>query len=472
MASSPYAIRLDQGLGAAAIARPEPEDVVVPIDDAGDGVTISPDGALQVEAADGSVIIEFNPQPDRGTASTDFDANLAEDIDDAALSRIAEDLLEGIEQDNQSRAEWLETRAQGIRLLGLKLEQPRSDAGNSSAPVEGMSTVRHPVLLEAATRFQANARGELLPSSGPVKVTDDLDQSGEEDQRAADLENGLNYYLTAVAKEYYPDTDRMLFMVGFGGCGFKKIYNCPLRRRPVSESVDAADIIVSNAATDMANAGRVTHQIKMRKSVLKRMQLVGAYRDVPLVSDPQPLDNAVEREKANVQGVEPASQGRPQDQDYTIYECYCELDIAGFEHEEKGKPTGLPLPYRVVIERDSRKILEIRRNWREDDPMFLAKPAFVKYPFIPGIGFYDIGLVHMLGNATAALTAAWREMLDAGMYANFPGGLIKKGATRQNTSDIRVPPGALAPVDVPMDQPIGDSIMPLPYKDVGTGLMR
>src|SRR6185312_1840334 len=280
MASSPYAIRLDQGLGAAAIARPEPEDVVVPIDDAGDGVTISPDGALQVEAADGSVIIDFNPQPGRGTASSDFDANLAEGIDDAALSRIAEDLLEGIEQDNQSRAEWLETRAQGIRLLGLKLEQPRSDAGNSSAPVEGMSTVRHPVLLEAATRFQANARGELLPSSGPVKVMDDLDQSGEEDQRAADLENGLNYYLTAVAKEYYPDTDRMLFMVGFGGCGFKKIYNCPLRRRPVSESVDAADIIVSNAATDMANAGRVTHQIKMRKSVLKRMQLVGAYRDV------------------------------------------------------------------------------------------------------------------------------------------------------------------------------------------------
>lgn len=469
MASSPYAIRLDQALGAATLPRAE-DSIVIPLDPQGDKATIGSDGTLEVEMADGSVVVDFDPRPEPDDDPDDFGANLADHLSESELSAIAEDLLEGIEEDNRSRQEWLDTRAQGIRLLGLKLEQPRSDAGNSAAPVEGMSTVRHPLLLEATIRFQANARGELLPASGPVKVLNTLDQTTAEDQRAEDLENGMNFYLTSVAKEYYPDSDRMLFMVGFGGCGFKKVYNCPLRRRPVSESVDASDIIVSNAATDLANAGRVTHVIRMRRSVMKRMQLAGAYRDVELAIDPQPDVNAVDREKANVQGIEPTTQARPKDQDRTVYETYCEIDVPGYEHKDDGKTTGLPLPYRVAIDKDSRKILEIRRNWRDGDPMYLAKPALVKYPFIPGLGFYDIGLVHTLGNATNALTAAWREMLDSGMYANFPGFLIAKGAARQNTSDIRIPPGAGVPIET-QGMPIGDAVMPLPYKDVGTGLM-
>jgi hypothetical protein len=302
-----------------------------------------------------------------------------------------------------------------------------------------MSNVRHPMLLEATLRFQANARGELLPSDGPVKVTDSLNETEANDELAEKLERDFNYYLTSIATEYYPDTDRMLLYVGFGGCGFKKVYNCPLRQRPVSESVDAKDLIVSNAATDMANSSRVTHVITMRPSVLKRMQLAGAYREVPISAPSGIVLNPVDRQIADTQGINLTSQ-QTEDRDHTIYECYCELDIRGYQDKKNGVATGLPLPYRVVIEKDSQQILEIRRNWREDDETKTAKMCFVKYPFVPGLGFYDIGLIHILGNTTNALTAAWREMLDAGMFANFPGFLYRKLMGRQNTNEFRVAP--------------------------------
>ncbi len=257
------------------------------------------DGALKIEHPDGTVTINLNPgSTDSGDEnSRKFDANLAKSMGDDDLCSMATDLLEGIARDEMSRREWLETRARGIELLGLKLEKPRSNAGDSSAPMEGMSVVRHPLLLDATVSFQATARGELLPASGPVKVRNDrpptpspANQQTSAAQALADsletldelgqaLEKDMNHYLTAVATEYVPDTDRMLFYIGFGGDGFKKVYNCPLRQRPVSESIDAKDLIVSNAATDMANSGRVTHVIQMRQNVLKRMQLAGAYRD-------------------------------------------------------------------------------------------------------------------------------------------------------------------------------------------------
>lgn len=463
-------------LPPATLRAPEPEpakpfddlDVSIDADGPVDGTTIDPKtGAAIIEMDDGGVTIDFSPNIGGRdpTGSRAHNANLAEYIQEGELGRIAEDLLLGIQQDDTSRSDWLETRAKGIRLLGLKMEDPKSGA-DSSIAIEGQSTVRHPLLLEAVLRFQANARGEMLPASGPVKVSDKLKEDGTNDALAEALEEDLNYYLTTTATEYYPDTDRLLFYVGFGGCGFKKVYFCPIRQRPVSESIDAKDLIVSDAATDMRNARRVTHQIVMRPSVLKRMQIAGAYRDVALgLPNPSSL-NAVDQEIANTQGIEPATALLDEDRDYTIYECYCELNISGFEDKKGGKPTGLALPYRVVIDKDSRKILEVRRNWREDDKSKLAKICFVKYSYVHGLGFYDIGLVHILGNTTNALTAAWREMLDAGMYANFPGFIYRKGAGRQNTVDFRVPPGGGVPFDT-QDKPIGDSIMPLPYKDIG-----
>jgi hypothetical protein len=417
-------------------------------------VTVSLDGRPLAEA-------ENDDKP------TGWFDNLCDKIGALELSRIAEDLLRGIQDDDSARAEWIEQRKTGIQLLGLKLEAGTSTGAQDGAPVEGMSKVRHPLLLEAVLRFQANARSELLPSDGPVKVrNDDSTNEPGSDHLADALEQDLNHYLTAVATEYYPDTDRMLLMTGFGGCGFKKVYYCPLRSRPVSESVDANDLIVNNAATDLKNAKRVTHRIAMRPSVVKRLQILGVYRDIPLTTPLEPKQNSFDTEKKAQQGIS-SNAINPDDRDREIYECYCELNIVGFEHKLDGSVTGLEIPYRVTIDVTSREILSVVRNFDEENAK-LPEPrvTFVKYPYVPGIGFYDIGLLHIMGNTTNAATAAWREMLDNGMFANFPGFLIAKAATRQQTNIIRVPPGGGQQVDTNgMD--IRQAIMPLPYETAG-----
>ena len=261
--------------------------------------------------------------------------NLVDDIDDMELSRIGEDLLRGVRDDIDSRNDWIEDRAQGIKLLGLKIEIPGLQGAADGAPVEGMSKVRHPLLLEAVLRFQANARSEMLPTDGPVKVrVESLTDMLQQDNLADNLEKDLNHYLTAIAKEYYPDTDRMLFMLGFGGTAFKKVYYCPLRGRPVSESVDADDLIVNNAATDLSNAKRITHRVFMRPSTVKRLQILGVYRDIDLNTPSMENPDAVQREKMSQQGISLDSRN-PDDRDREIYEIYCELDVRGFEHKHK-----------------------------------------------------------------------------------------------------------------------------------------
>lgn len=452
------------------------------------------DGALHIDNADGTTTIDFSPsQADITGDSTPedkgHDANLAKKMGEEKLNEIASDLIEGVERDEQSRKNWLNTRALGIALLGLELEKPRSETGSASAPLEGMSTVRHPLLLEATVSFQATARAELLPASGPVKVRNDtpatqqrttpsgdandpnnptptLPPQDSPDDLAQAMEKDFNHYLTVIATEYVPDTDRMLFYVGFGGDGFKKVYNCPIRRRPVSESVDAENLIVSNAATDLASCGRVTHRIMMRKSWLKRMQIAGGYRDVDLaVPSAMPAKNAVDKKKEEIAGITSSVQ-RPEDRDYEIYEVYCELDLDEYAPKAfKGK--GLPLPYRVTIEKESRKILDIRRNWDEDDKQCMTKEYFVQFPMIRGLGFYGLGYIHLLGNTTIALTAAWRLQLDNGMFANFPGFLYSKGIGRQLSNQFRVPPGGGVGLELGAQQDIRSAVMPLPYKETG-----
>ena len=430
---------------------------------------------LRIDHGDGSITVSLDGKPieEAGKKKNEgWFANLAEEIDDNELSRIADDLVRGIEEDLSSREEWIQDRAQGLRLLGLKIELPGTTGGTDGAPIEGMSKVRHPLLLEAVLRFQANARSELLPTDGPVKVRDDSNnRNPEQDKLAESLERDMNHYLTATDKAYYPDTDRMLFMLGFGGTAFKKIYFCPLRNRPVSESIDADDFIVNNQATDLDNARRITHRLFMRPSVVKRMQIIGAYRDVEL-SQPNPREpDAVQQEKNAQQGVQ-FDVKSAEDRDRQIYECYCELDIKGFEHAIDGENSGLEVPYRVTIDASSKKILSIVRNFDEDDSELPeAKRVFVKYSFVPGLGFYDIGLLHILGNTTNALTAGWREMLDAGMYANFPGFLYAKSSGRQNSNIFRVPPGGGAQIDT-QGMPIQQAVMPLPYKEPSGALMQ
>ena len=469
----PQNIRLP-GLPEAAI--PMAPDVVIEADNADAPEMNDNDPILRIEHEDGSISISMDgkslvdqPRKDKG----DWFDNLVEDIDQGALGSIADELLRGIEDDIESRRDWIEGRAQGIKLLGLKLEIPGIAGGAADgAPVEGMSRVRHPLLLEAVLRFQANARSELLPTDGPVKIRDDNNNATlEEDTLANALERDLNHYLTATASEYYPDTDRMLLMLGFGGTSFKKVYFCPLRGRPVSESVDADDLIVNNAATDLNNAKRITHRSMMRSSTVRRLQILGVYRDIDLPMAKDPDLDAAQREERAQQGIS-AGSFRPEDRDREIYECYCELDIPGFEHKYKGKESGLEIPYRVTIDLSSREVLSIVRNYDEDEAELPeARTNFIKYTFVPGLGFYDIGLLHILGNTTNAITAAWREMLDAGMYANFPGFLMADTGARQNTNIFRVPPGGGALVKTG-GMRISDAIMPLPYKEPGPALMN
>jgi hypothetical protein len=452
---------------------PPPADVQVEIANSDDAPVIDEkNNIVRIEHGDGSITVSLDGKPLGSAAEPEkpvewFD-NLADRIDKDELSRITEDLLRGIADDLISRQEWIDDRAMGIKLLGLKIELPNVQGASDGAPVEGMSKVRHPLLLEAVVRFNANARSEFLPTDGPVKVRNDSTSPDvQSDQLANALEMDFNHYLTAVATEYYPDMDRMLLMAGFSGDGFKKVYKCPLRNRPVSESVDADDLIVNQSATDLANAQRVTHKSMMKPSTVKRMQILGVYRDITLSDAVMPQTDALQEEVRAQQGIAVDSMQRPEDREREIYETYCELDIKGFEHQHKRKDSGLAVPYVVTMDKSSREVLSVVRNYGEDDaPLPIARKRFVKYPFIPGLGFYDIGLLHVLGNTTNAVTAAWREMLDCGMFANFPGFLMADGGGRQNTNIFRVPPGGGAPIKT-NGQPIRDAVMPLPYSTQG-----
>lgn len=510
-----------------------------------DKSSYSEEGIRRTELEDGSVLIDLSPQRVI-KRNENFDANLANELDDSTLQSIASELLEGIGRDDQSRQEWLANYKLGIDLLGLKLKSPNTDI---STPTGGISNVDHPLLLQSVLFFQAMARGELLPATGPVKIRDDrppappappmmppippglpplpggdgmgappppmpagppqmgqtppvlppaggpapmmppqqLGPGGPEggqppmmpppmplpppplsrDDLATAFEDDMNHYLTSTAKEYYPDTDQMLFLIGFGGLGIKKVYNCPLRRRPVSESVPVEDFIVSDASSDLSNASRITHSISMRPSVLKRMQLLGQYRMVDLGAPTNPDGpNAVDQVKADISGIQ-INNTDPRDADYELYETLCELDIPGYEHEDKkGKVTGLRLPYRVVIERETQTILEIRRNWKEDDPLCMPREYYVDFYYDKAFGFYGFGLLNILGNTTKALTAVWREFIDNGMFANFPGIIYNKGAGRQLQNNWRIPPGGGIGLDAGL-QSIRDAVMPLPYKDLG-----
>lgn len=445
-------------LGSVVIDTNEPDDIDLDHDV----------GQIGIPLEDGAVVINLADHRDADEEKDSrFDDNLALKMDAGALATIANDLIEGIEADIASRSQWEATYTQGIDLLGLKLETPRGDVGTSSSPLEGMSTVRHPLLLEAVLRSQANASGELLPSSGPAKIDNDGDETQAADDQAEFLEKDFNHYLTKVATEYYPDTRRTLFWSAFGGSGFKKLYHCPLRRRPVSESVDAKDLIVSNNSTDLVNAPRITHRIPMRPSVMKRMQILGVYRDVALgqpTTDTPRIDAKIE----STTGVTKPND-RPQDEDFTLYETIAELIIDRWAPTQfKGK--ALPLPYKITIDKDSREILELRRFWKENDAQCQRKKRIVKYPYVEALGIYGVGLLHILGNSTRALTAAWREMLDAGMFASFPGFLYAKGAGKQLSNEFRIPPGGGMGIDTG-NIPLNQAVMPLPYHDVTAGLL-
>lgn len=431
-----------------------------------------PEDAFEIPTADGGVVIQFGKIGHNGgpELDDDFYQNLADKVDPSTLGSLAHELLDGIQADETSRSQWIADRTRGLDLLAIKVETPRADIGGSGAPLDGMSTVRHPLLLEACIKFQSNSKREMLPPNGPVKIKTEGRGSTQEDMQAEKLGDLLNRYFTEFSPEYYPDTDRMFFDEGFSGTAFKKVFHCPLRRRPVSDTVQGKDLIVSNDATDLRTAQRVTHQITMTRATLKRMQWLGAYSDVSLNRPDDQPQNTVTAKQQALQGLQKSH--RPQDLPYTLYECYTQLDLRGFEHEEDGQATGLPLPYKVTIDRASRQILEIRRNWEESSKTFEPRRVFIAYSFVPMFGFYATGLLHILGNATQAVTGAWRVLLDSGMFSNFPGFLYAKSGGRQMDLNFRVPPGGGAPVDLNGAEDIRKTVMPLPYKEPGAATMQ
>lgn len=444
---------------------------------------------------DGSVDIDTDPeegQKQNDPIETEFNENLAKHMSLEDRAALGAAIFEGVQNDLKTREDFEEIFSKGIDLLGLKME-----AASSQASSEGtVSRYYHPLLLETTVKYQANFIAEMLPASGPVKVRDDqpedpqkpppnpnnpneviqAQQEKNRDVIAEAFEKDYNHYLTVTATEFYPDTDRMAFVQGFSGNGFKKQFHCPIRRRPVSESIPPQDLIVSNNATDLHNALRVTCRSKLAASTMKRMQLNKTYLNISIPT-PQPTTEKVQQKIGTIEGVDKTPQ-LPSDYEHTMYETMVDIDLKGFEHrvnkddefDPNGEVSGLPLPYIVTVERDSQTVLAVRRNWKEDDAEFKKRVNIVHYPLIPGLGFLAYGFVHLLGNTTRALTASTRLMIDAGQFSCFPGFLMAKGGSKQQTNDMRISPGTGKEIDT-MGKPINDVVMKLPYNPPPEALM-
>lgn len=428
----------------------EAADVEMP-EEQGD-TSIDPVTGVQITVdADGGVTIDTRPDKPKKPKTDKFTSNLADELEDMDLGLISSEVLQGIESDIQSRQSWEDAYTKGISLMGLKMEAASADVGSTGS----ISKVYHPLLIETTVRYQSTAAGELLPASGPVKVRIDDPMISEADEQLANaFEMDFNHYLTVVAKEYYPDTDQLLFNQGWSGQAYKKIFECPIRKRPCSDLVLAPDLIVSNDVVDLDTATRFTHRIPMTNGVMRRMMRADVYRDVEL-GQPVEAPDDVERKVAEIAGIDIYTK-LPADHRHTIYECYVELDLPGYEED-------IPLPYIVTIDKDSKEVLAIYRNWEEGDEEYKTKCPFVKYGMIPAFGFYDLGFIHLLGNTTRALTAIERQLLDAGQFANFPGFLFAKQGGRQFTNEIRISPGSGKEIDTG-GLPIQQVAMPLPYQ--------
>ena len=428
--------------------------------------------ALSIENdGDGNTIFDFGPESDIHK-DTGHNENLAEVIDDSTLGDIAADLLRDIEEDDRSRAGWLLDREKAIGLLGMKVAPPRASVAAGGAPFDGLSTYQDGALLEACVKFQANCRGELLPASGPGKVENDGAPVEQNDQQADALEKAFNQFLTVGSPEYVPDHDRLFFQTGFSGLGVVKGYHCPLRRRPVAESIDAKDLIISADVTDIDSAARVTQRILMKHSTFIRMQIAGAYLDTDVTAPPEIEKNVVDSKLESVTGVTKTQSAKPGNNDRVLYECYADYDIPGFEHKLKGKLTGLPIPYKFTIDKASRKIIEVRRNWKEDDEQCMKRKTFVVYPFVPYFGFFPLGLMNLMGNATNGITAAFRVAIDNGMINNFPFWLYAKNGSGQDKTSFTAGPGQGIPVNVPAGGKIADMFMPVPTKNLDPAFVQ
>ena len=399
---------------------------------------------------DGGATVDFDPTDDRGT-SDDFYANLAEEIPDRDLGAISSNLLEQFEANKAGRHDWEDAYANGLELLGFNYEEREQ-------PFRGSSGVTHPLLAEAATQFQAQAFNELLPSRGPVKTEVMGEETLEKKDQARRVQQFMNYYITSVMEDYTPDMDQMLFYLPLAGSTFKKIYYDEAMGRCVSRFVPAENLVVPYETSDLDTCENITQVVRMSLNDLKKKQLAGQYRDIEVLPAQGSIDE-VRKELDYVDGVEPSNY----DYDCTVLEVHANLDLEGYEDvDEDGEPTGIKIPYIVTISEDNGQILSIRRNYAENDELKKKIQYFVHYKFLPGFGFYGLGLIHTIGGLSRTATSALRQLIDAGTLSNLPAGFKARGL-RIRDDDDPLQPGEFRDVDAPGGA-IRDSLMPLPFK--------
>lgn len=434
-------------------------------------------GLLPIRIDTGDVSITIGAPAVHGTGtqndSEQFGENLAEYLDDHTLGLLANEVIQGVEDDITSRAEWIREYSNGVDLLGTKVEEE----GRGGDRRRNVSRVGVETLLEAMVRYQSSAEGEMLPAAGPAKVPTIGRESPEEEKRANDFQDDFNYLLTDVMKEYYPDTGSMLMHQGFCGLGYKKCYKDPIRNRPTSQSIIAPNLIISEEATDLDTAIRVTHEIEMTRSMLRRMQICGHYLDVPLgtPSGTEGIGRQAQRKIKENQGIMVVPM-RPQDRPYMIWETDQDIDSGEFEIQgkfERQAPRDFPLPYKVTVDRESGKTLGVWRNWRPNDKLYRKRNMYVKFSLVPSLGYHSWGFLHLLGNQTRALRALRRLMINAGMFSQFPGGIKAKNA-RTSTTEVAPGPGEWVDVDAVMGPnfDISKLFMAMPYKDVSASLFQ
>jgi hypothetical protein len=386
-------------------------------------------------------------------------ANLAEFLDEGYLGEISTELQGSYEDDLSSRSEWEEGYTKGLDQLGVKYEE-------RSQPFEGASGVTHPLIAESVTQFQAQAYKELLPAGGPVQTQVMGLQDAEREEQASRVKHFMNYQITEVMEEYDPDMDQLLFYLPLSGSTFKKVYFDEARQRAVAKFVPAQDLVVPYSATDLQTAPRVTHVLRMDANEIRKLQVAGFYRDIEL-SKYETESDPVRQKVDEIQGTSKSYT----DDVYTLLEMHVDLDLEGFEDmSPEGEPTGIQLPYIVTIDEGSGQVLSIRRNFDEGSDLARKRQYFVHYKFMPGLGFYGFGLIHMIGGLGRAATSILRQLIDAGTLANLPAGFKARGVRVRN-NDEPLQPGEWRDIDTPGGS-IRDSIIPLPYKEPSATLAQ
>jgi len=433
---------MDKGLYAAPLGIAEDMSMAPPLE-----IEIEDPESVRIGMGD----IEIELSPDEETGGEDFDANLADFMDDSALDALGGELVSDFDKDINDRKDWIRTYVEGLKLLGLKYEE-------RTEPWNGACGVFHPMLTESVVRFQSEGIMETFPAAGPVKTQILGKDTPDKEDASTRVREDMNYQLTEVMVEYRPEHEKLLWNLPLSGSAFKKVYYDPSIGRQVAMFIPAEDIVVPYGASNLERAERVTHVMRKTENEVLKLQEAGFYSDVDLGEPTGELDD-IEKQKAEEMGMSAV-----QDERFRILEMHVDLDLKGYEHKDKdGEKTGIALPYVVTVEKATTKILAIRRNWYEDDELHIKRQHFVHYQYIPGFGFYGYGLIHLIGGYAKSATMLIRQLVDAGTLSNLPGGLKSRGL-RVKGDDTPIAPGEFRDVDVPSGS-IRDNILPLPYKE-------